>query len=190
MTHAILQGLLDSKKGTRTAVAVFYDHEEVGSQSPQGAFSSLLTEILERIVLSRGGSREDFYRTLRNSFMISADMAHAFHPSYPEKYDPDYSPRMNQGPVIKRNANLRYASTGDSSLRFIQLCQKAKVKHQEFLVRSDMPCGSTVGPVVAATLGIHTVDIGNPMWAMHSIRETAGVKDHLALITILKEFFS
>lgn len=190
MTHAILQGILDAKPSSNTSVAVFYDHEEIGSQSPQGAFSSLLSEILERITISQGCSREDFYRSLRNSFMISADMAHAFHPSYPEKYDPDYSPKMNQGPVIKRNANLRYASTSESSLRFIRLCEKAKVKHQEFLVRSDMPCGSTVGPVVAAGLGIHTVDIGNPMWAMHSARETAGVKDHLSLISILRDYFS
>jgi aspartyl aminopeptidase len=189
MTHAILQGIIAAKNPAQTSVAVFYDHEEVGSQSPQGAFSSLLTELLERITLAQSTLREDFYRALRNSYMISADMAHAFHPAYPEKYDPDYSPKMNQGPVIKRNANLRYASTSESSLRFAQLCDKARVNHQEFLVRSDMPCGSTVGPVVAATLGIHTVDIGNPMWAMHSIRETAGVQDHLNLIKVLSQFF-
>lgn len=190
MTHAILQAIITSEKPKQTSIAVFYDHEEVGSQSPQGAFSSLLSELLERIVISRKGSREDFYRALRNSFMISADMAHAYHPSYPEKYDPDYSPKMNRGTVIKRNTNLRYASTSDSSLRFIQLCEQAKVAHQEFLVRSDMPCGSTVGPVVAANLGIHTVDIGNPMWAMHSVRETSGVKDHLDIISTLSHYFA
>jgi aspartyl aminopeptidase len=190
MTHAILQGLIDSGKPAHTSVGVFYDHEEIGSRSPQGAFSSLLGEVLERIALCRGDSREDFYRALRNSFMISADMAHAYHPAYAEKYDADYSPKMNRGPVIKRNANLSYASTADSSLRFIDLCSKAKVKHQEFLVRSDMPCGSTVGPIVAANLGLNSVDIGNPMWAMHSVRETAGVKDHLDLIAVLKTYFS
>jgi aspartyl aminopeptidase len=190
MTHAILCGLLEAKAPKHTSIGVFYDHEEIGSQSPQGASSSLLSEILERINLAQKGSREDYYRALRNSYMISADMAHAYHPSYPEKYDPNYSPLMNQGPVIKRNANLRYASTVESSLRFIELCDKAKVSHQEFLVRSDMPCGSTVGPAVAANLGIYTVDIGNPMWAMHSIRETAGVKDHLDLIKVLKNYFS
>lgn len=190
MTHAILQGILETEKPRQTSVAVFFDHEEIGSQSPQGAFSALLSELLERIVVSGKGTREDYYRALRNSFMISADMAHAFHPSYADKYDPDYSPKMNRGPVIKRNANLRYASTSDSSLRFIQLCEEAKVKHQEFLVRSDMPCGSTVGPVVAANLGIETVDIGNPMWAMHSIRESAGTRDHTDLIKVLKSYFA
>ncbi|MCK9557899.1 MAG: M18 family aminopeptidase [Candidatus Cloacimonetes bacterium] len=190
MTHAILTGLIDSSKPAHTSVGVFFDHEEIGSQSPQGAFSSLLSEVLERIALSQSNSREDYYRALRNSFMISADMAHAYHPSYSEKYDEDYSPKMNRGPVIKRNVNLRYASTADSSLRFMDLCAKAKVQHQEFLVRSDMPCGSTVGPVVAANLGISIVDIGNPMWAMHSVRETAGVKDHMDLIAVLKTYFS
>ncbi len=190
MTHAILSGIITAKNPAQTSVAVFFDHEEVGSESPQGANSSLLTEVLERISLSQKGSREDFYRALRQSFMISADMAHAYHPAYAEKYDPDYSPLMNKGPVIKRNTNLRYASTSDSSLRFIQLCKKAKVQHQEFLVRSDMPCGSTVGPMVAAMLGIPTVDIGNPMWAMHSVRETGGTRDHEDLIKVLELYFA
>lgn len=190
MTHAILQGIISAKAGATTPMAVFFDHEEVGSQSPQGAFSSLLAELSERIVLAQTPNREDYYRALRKSYMISADMAHAYHPSYAEKYDPNYSPKMNQGPVIKRNANLRYASTSDSSLRFIDLCAAVEVKHQEFLVRSDMPCGSTVGPVVAANLGIHTVDIGNPMWAMHSVRESAGTKDHIDLIKVLAAYYS
>lgn len=190
MTHALLSGICSAQSPVQTSVAVFFDHEEVGSQSPQGALSSLLSELLERISLAQGASREGFYRALRNSYMISADMAHAYHPAYAEKYDPDYSPKMNQGPVIKRNANLRYASSSESSLRFIQLCDKQKVPHQEFLVRSDMPCGSTVGPVVAANLGILTVDIGNPMWAMHSVRETAGTLDHLNLIKVMKAYFS
>ena len=116
--------------------------------------------------------------------------SHAYHPAYSEKYDPDYSPLMNKGPVIKRNTNLRYATTSDSSLRFIQLCKVAKVQHQEFLVRSDMPCGSTVGPMVAALLGIPTVDIGNPMWAMHSVRETGGTQDHIDLIKVLERYFA
>ena len=190
MTHAILSAIMETKKPESTALAAFFDHEEIGSSSPQGASSSFLGEILERISLAESTQREDYLRALRNSFMISADMAHALHPSYPEKYDPDYSPLMNKGVVIKRNANLKYASTSVSSQRFIAHCEKVGVAHQEFLVRSDMPCGSTVGPIVASLLGIHTVDIGNPMWAMHSIRETAGVQDHLDLIRILTSFFS
>lgn len=190
MTHAILQGLTAANKPKHTSVAVFFDHEEIGSQTPQGAFSSLLSELLERICLALGCSRDDYFRAVHASYLISADMAHAFHPSYAEKYDPDYSPRMNQGPVIKLNDNHRYASTAQSSLPFIQLCDDAKVPYQSFLVRSDMPCGSTVGPVLAANLGLTTIDIGNPMWAMHSVRETCGTEDHLNLIKVLGIFFA
>lgn len=189
MTHAILSGLLSSQKPKQTAMGVFFDHEEIGSQTPQGAMSSLLSEVLERLCLSQSTSREDYYLALRHSFMISADMAHAYHPSYAEKYDPDYSPYMNKGIVIKLNANHRYASTTDSTARFIALCDAAKVPYQKFLVRSDMPCGSTVGPIVAAQLGLDTVDIGNPIWAMHSIRETGGTLDHLYLIKVMEQYF-
>jgi len=189
MTHAILSALITSEKPKQTAMGVFFDHEEIGSQTPQGAMSSLLSEVLERLSLSQSSSREDYYLALRNSFMISADMAHAYHPSYAEKYDPDYSPYMNKGIVIKLNANHRYASTTDSSARFIALCDAAKVPCQKFLVRSDLPCGSTVGPIVAAQLGLDTVDIGNPIWAMHSIRETGGTLDHLYLVKALTEYY-
>lgn len=189
MTHAILSGLIASDKPKQSAMGVFFDHEEIGSETPQGAASSLLGEVLERLCLSQSASREDYYLALRNSFMISADMAHAYHPSYSEKYDPDYSPYMNKGIVIKLNANHRYASTTESTLRFIRLCEQAKVPYQKFLIRSDMPCGSTVGPIVAAQLGMHTVDIGNPIWAMHSIRETGGTLDHQYLIQALKEYY-
>jgi aspartyl aminopeptidase len=189
MTHAILAALTGADKPKQTAVGVFYDHEEIGSQTPQGAFSSLLAEILERLCLSQSASREDYYLALRNSFLISADMAHAFHPGYADKYEPDYSAFMNKGPVIKLNANHRYASTAGSTARFIALCDAAKVPYQKFLVRSDMPCGSTVGPVVAAQLGLETVDIGNPIWAMHSIRETGGTIDHIYLVKALENYF-
>ncbi|HOH60227.1 MAG TPA: M18 family aminopeptidase [Candidatus Cloacimonadota bacterium] len=190
MTHCILQGLLSAKRPKHTAVGVFFDHEEIGSQTPQGAFSSLLSELLERICLALNCSREEYFCAIHSSYLISADMAHAYHPSYAEKYDPDYAPRMNQGPVIKLNANHRYASTAESSQAFIQLCNAAHVPYQSFLVRSDMPCGSTVGPILAADLGISTIDIGNPMWAMHSVRETCGTEDHLYLIKVFEIFFA
>lgn len=190
MTHGILQGILETSKPKHTAMAVFFDHEEIGSQTPQGAFSSLLSELMERVCLAQNCNREDFYRAIRNSYLISADMAHAFHPSYAEKYDPDYSPRMNGGPVIKLNANHRYASNGETCVPFIELCEQAKVPYQQFLVRSDMPCGSTVGPVLAANLGLRTIDIGNPMWAMHSVRESCGTEDHISLIKVLELFFN
>lgn len=189
MTHAILTALIAAKQPKQTVMGVFYDHEEIGSQTPQGAMSSLLAEVLERLCLTQSASREDYYLALRHSFMISADMAHAYHPSYPEKYDPDYSPYMNKGVVIKLNANHRYASTTESSARFISLCEAAKVPYQKFLIRSDMPCGSTVGPIVAAQLGMETVDIGNPIWAMHSIRETGGTLDHEYLVKALEKYF-
>ncbi|MDZ4182842.1 MAG: M18 family aminopeptidase [Candidatus Cloacimonadaceae bacterium] len=190
MTHAILSALTAVEKPLSTAVAVFYDHEEIGSQTPQGASSSLLSQILERIALALKCDRDSYFRALRRSFLISADMAHAFHPAYPEKYDPAYAPVMNKGPVIKLNANVRYATTAESGTRFITLCEAAGVKYQKFVVRSDMPCGSTVGPIVSADLGIPTVDIGNPMWAMHSVRETCGVCDHNNLIKVLKSYWS
>lgn len=189
MTHGILSAILETEAPETTAVAVFYDHEEIGSRTPQGAMSSLLSELLERISLALGQSSEEYYRSLRRSYLVSCDMAHAYHPSYPEKYDPDYVAVMNQGPVIKLNADFRYSSTADSSQRFIQICDEVGVPFQRFLVRSDMPCGSTVGPMVSAALGISAVDIGNPMWAMHSIRETAGTADHKSLVKALKRYY-
>ncbi len=189
MTHAILQGILESQKPPKTAMAVFFDHEEIGSQTPQGADSTLLKELLERICLALKLNREDYYRALRASYLISADMAHAFHPAYADKYEPDYSPQLNKGPVIKLNANHRYASTAASSVPFISLCEKAKVPYQRFLVPSHLPCGSTVGPMLSAQPGLDAIDIGNPMWAMHSVRETCGVQDHLSLIKVLKQFY-
>lgn len=189
MTHAILAAILETDNPQGTSVAAFFDHEEIGSTTMQGADSSLLGELLERIGMALKLSREEQIRALRSSFAISADMAHAFHPAYPEKYDPNYSPLMNGGPVIKINGNYRYTSTSQSSLRFIDLCEKAGVPYQKFMVRSDMPCGSTVGPTMSATLGIEAVDIGNPMWAMHSVRETCGTCDHKFLIKVLKQYY-
>ncbi len=189
MTHAILSALTAVQNPVSTCVAAFYDHEEIGSRSPQGAVSLLLTEVLERITLALRLSREQFYQALRSSFLISADMAHAYHPSYKEKYDPDYSPVMNQGPVLKYHVGLNYASTAESSARFAALCAAAKVNFQKFLIRSDLLCGSTVGPIVSAQLGVPAVDVGNPLWAMHSARETCGVCDHTALIKVLKEYY-
>lgn len=189
MTHAILSGICAAEVGQKSSMAVFYDSEEIGSQTPQGAFSSLLADITRRITLAAGLSEEEHYRALRNTFMISADMAHAYHPAYADKYEPDYSPQMNKGPVIKLNANHRYASTAKSAAAFHDLCAAVGVSCQRFLVRSDMPCGSTVGPIVAANMGIEVVDIGNPMWAMHSARETAGVCDHRELIKVLTHYY-
>ncbi len=189
MSHCILSALLKCDKPQKTAVGIFFDNEEIGSGTPQGAESLFLEEILERICLSQSSSREDFYIALRNSFFISADVANAWHPSFAEKYEPDYAPLMNKGPVIKFDAYNGYASNAESSYRFIQLCEKAKVPYQKFMVRSDATSGVTIGPILSARLGLNTVDIGNPIWAMHSIRETGGTEDHLFLIKVLMEYF-
>ncbi|HNX03193.1 MAG TPA: M18 family aminopeptidase [Candidatus Cloacimonas sp.] len=189
MAHAILSAILQCEKPQKTAAAIFFDNEEIGSQTPQGADSLFLEEMLERICLSQSNSREDFYLALRNSFFISADVANAWHPSFAEKYEPDYAPLINKGPVIKFDAYHRYASDAESSYRFIQLCEKANVPYQKFLVRSDATSGITIGPILASRLGLQTVDIGNPIWAMHSIRETGGTEDHKYLVKVLRRYF-
>ena len=188
--HAALQALTESKtKDPMTRVIAFYDDEEVGSDSAQGAGSPFLKDVLERLTLESDNPRETFFRSMANSFFISADMAHAVHPNYPEKHDPQHMPVLNGGPVIKCNSNQRYATEGVSSAWFEMLCKKAGVPVQKFVVRSDLGCGSTIGPITAANLGIRTVDVGNSMLSMHSIREMAGAKDHLPLIKAFKEYF-
>lgn len=189
--HAALQALTESKgKDPMTRVIAFYDHEEVGSDSAQGAGSPFLKDVLERFTLDSENSRETFFRSLANSFFISADMAHAVHPNYSEMHDARHMPIINGGPVIKCNSNQRYATEGVSSAWFESLCKKAGVPVQKFVVRTDLGCGSTIGPITAANLGIRTVDVGNPMLSMHSIREMAGANDHLPMIKAFKEFFS
>lgn len=188
--HAALQALTESKtKDPMTRVIAFYDHEEVGNDSAQGAGSPFLKDALERLTLESDSPREAFFRSMANSFFISADMAHAVHPNYSEKHDAKHMPILNGGPVIKCNSNQRYATEGVSSAWFEILCKKAGVPVQKFVVRSDLGCGSTIGPITAANLGIRTVDVGNPMLSMHSIREMAGAKDHLPLIKAFKEYF-
>ncbi len=189
MCHAAAAAIISAKTAESTAVAMFFDNEEVGSATLHGAASSFPRDILERIILSTKGDLEDWYRAAANSWMISADAAHALHPNFPEKHDPNYAPLMNCGPVIKMNSNFRYATTAESAAYFADICAKAKVPCQKIINRSDVPAGSTIGPVTSSALGIKTVDVGNPMWAMHSIRETAGVYDHFYMNEALKYFF-
>ena len=189
--HASLIALIESKnKDPMTRAIAFYDHEEVGSDSAQGAGSPFLKNVLERLTLYPGSSREIFFRSMANSFFISADMAHAAHPNYTEKHDANHMPILNGGPVIKSNSNQRYATEGVSSAWFETICKKAGVPVQKFVVRTDLGCGSTIGPITASNLGIRTVDVGNPMLSMHSIREMSGANDHLPLIKAFKEFFT
>lgn len=187
--HAGLRALLntDSLASGNTLVCAFFDHEEVGSESHKGADGGFLKTVLQRI---SGVNHEDHARTLARSFLISADMAHAYQPNFPLAYEPEHKVFVNQGVVIKTNANQRYSSNNVSTAMFINWCQQADVPYQHYVQRCDLACGSTVGPMTAAHLGIRAVDVGNPMWAMHSIRESAGVFDHTAMIRVLTQFYS
>ncbi len=191
--HAGLQALLDDailNNVESTLVCAFFDHEEIGSESHIGAAGSFLSDVLQRISIATSAEREDTTRALAQSFLISADMAHAYHPNFPSSYDADHKVFVNKGPVIKSNANRRYSSESVSTARFIQWCEEAGVPYQRYSHRSDLPCGSTIGPIASAKLGIRSIDVGCPMWAMHSIRESAGVQDHGYMIKVLRRFFS
>jgi aspartyl aminopeptidase len=190
--HAALQALLDENilnQADSTLVCAFFDHEEIGSESHIGAAGSFLADMLQRINLAVSADVEDAACALARSFLISADMAHAYQPNFPSAYDADHKVFVNKGPVIKFNANRRYSSESVSAVRFIHWCEEAGVPYQRYSHRSDLPCGSTIGPIASAKLGIRAVDVGCPLWAMHSIRESAGVLDHEYMIRVLKRFF-
>ncbi len=177
--HAALSALLALEQPESTAVVAFFDHEEVGSESAAGAAGSFVGDILARLAASQRLDAEDSQRMRACSFFISADMAHGWHPNFPSAYEPCHKALVNGGPVIKSNANQRYSTDAQSAARFMQYCEQAGVPCQQYAHRTDLGCGSTIGPIVAARLGVASVDVGAPMWAMHSIRESAGVQDHL-----------
>jgi aspartyl aminopeptidase len=180
MTGTVRSGASGPSGGTSTPsipVLVLFDHEEVGSQSERGALSTLLPSVLERIVTSAGGGREDFLRALAGTVVASGDMAHATHPNYPEMHEPQHQIAINGGPVLKTNAKLRYATDSVGAAAFIMACDQAGVPVQHFVSRNDLPCGSTVGPMTAALLGATTVDFGAPLLSMHSARELCGAQD-------------
>ena len=153
----------------------------------QGAQGPFLRQVLERVVRARSPKALDAAeRAFAGSFLVSADMAHAIHPNYADRHEPNHRPQLGKGPVIKNNANQAYASDGVSATRFARACRAAGFEAQRFVVRSDMPCGSTIGPITAALTGIKTVDVGNPMLSMHSIREMASVQDHTMMIAALE----
>jgi len=178
--HAATQGLLIGAQTTvaATRVCVLYDHEECGSRSAVGAQGTILRDVLRRIVAALPGERaQDFERALSGSFLVSADMAHAVHPNYPDQHEPQHLPELGKGPVIKTNANQSYATNGETAARFTFACKEAGFTPQQFVTRSDLPCGSTIGSITAAKLGVSTVDVGAPMLSMHSCREMAGAHD-------------
>ncbi|ANX05552.1 M18 family aminopeptidase [Immundisolibacter cernigliae] len=189
--HAALMALLDSDadNAESSAVCFLFDHEEVGSTSAKGADGSFLDDVLERIGLCCGLGREDYRRTLARSMLVSADMAHAFHPGHTGAYDDQHRVHLNHGPVIKTNASQRYTSESLSAGVFQLACERAGVPWQSYVQRSDLACGSTIGPLAASRLGLRSVDVGNPMWAMHSLRESAGAADHDAMCRALAAFF-
>ncbi len=173
----------------RQLLALF-DHEEVGSVSERGAQSTLLVSTVERIVLAAGGDREDLLRALAGTVIASGDMAHATHPNYPDRHEPNHRIAMNAGPVLKINSQLRYATDAVGAGAFELACEQAGVPVQRFVVRSDMPCGSTVGPITSALTGATTVDFGAPTLSMHSIRELCGVADQVMYADALTAFLS
>ena len=187
--HAALTALTATEQPTATCVAALFDHEEVGSESAAGAGGSFVTDVLARIGLQLGLDGEDRRRALARSFFISADMAHAWHPNFPAAYEPDHKVKVNGGPVIKTNANQRYATQAETAARFMGLCEQAGVPFQQYAHRTDLGCGSTIGPIVAARLGLPSVDVGSPMWAMHSARESAGAHDQAYMIAALTAAF-
>jgi len=189
MVHAGLMSLLNSNDESSSKVLAFFDNEEIGSGTKQGAHSPILRMIMERINLSLGYTQEDYFRSIAKSFMISADQAHAVHPNFIEKHDPVNHPVMNGGPVIKINANQKYTTDAESGAIFEALCRKSEVPVQRFVNRSDMKGGGTLGSISTVQLPVKSVDVGNPMLAMHSIRELAGVDDHMHMIKVFSAFW-
>lgn len=196
MSHAAIRGIIDAAPGAAAGnvvpVAALFDHEEVGSETAYGAQSGFLPRALERIVLGASGSRgsrEDYHRALAGSLCVSADMAHAVHPNYESRHESRHKPVLNGGPVVKINAQQRYATSGATAALFRDLCARAEVPVQHYAHRTDLPCGSTIGPIASTLLGIRTVDVGNPMLSMHSIRELGGAKDPAMMTRVLTSFY-
>jgi aspartyl aminopeptidase len=184
--HAALTALTAAQRDAEiTRGIVLYDHEEVGSHSAQGAASDFLRSCLQRL---SGASPEDYHRAIARSFLISADMAHAIHPNYTDLHEPQHQPVLGGGPVVKINVNQSYATDGESWACFERWAREAEVGTQRFVVRSDLACGSTIGPITAAELGIRTVDVGNPMLSMHSCREVAAAADVPKMIDVMKRY--
>ncbi len=201
MVHAGLEALLASYPQnttgednatdipTTTSVLAIFDNEETGSHTKQGAGSPFLSNIILRVILAQGGTMDDYYRAVEQAFMVSADNAHAWHPNYSEKYDPTNHPVLGGGPVIKFNAAQKYASDAVSAAVFAEICREAGVPCQRFVNHSDVAGGSTLGNILASSLPVRGVDMGNPILGMHSVRETGSVADHEYCIKAFTKFF-
>jgi aspartyl aminopeptidase len=190
MCHAALSAFIKSPVSADCVqVMVLFDHEEIGSVSSQGAKSNFLASVLERTALSLGLDREAWLRLLPQSFLVSADMAHALHPNYPERHDGEHFPLPNRGPVLKANANQRYATDAGSAARFHAWARRANIPVQNFINRSDLACGSTVGPGLSADLGVPALDVGSAMLSMHSAREMCGADDPVMMEKLMTEIW-
>ncbi|RKF65691.1 Aspartyl aminopeptidase [Erysiphe neolycopersici] len=214
MAFCAIEGLVDSVISPSSLddescirVSVCFDHEEIGSTSAHGAASNLLPAVLRRLSVLTSNSGSDttdistaYEQTLSTSFLISADMAHSVHPNYVHKYEADHRPEINKGTVIKINANQRYATNSPGIVLLREVANLAKPAYisptsegiplQLFVVRNDSPCGSTIGPMLSASLGMRTIDLGNPQLSMHSIRETGGVYDVEVAVKLFESFFN
>jgi aspartyl aminopeptidase len=193
MCHAAIAALIAAapalEAGDTIGVAALFDHEEVGSESAFGAHSGFLPRALSRIGAAAKATGDAYHRLLARSLCISADMAHAVHPNYEGRHEPRHKPALNGGPVIKVNTQQRYATNGATAALFSELARSVEVPVQTYAHRTDLPCGTTIGPIVSTLLGIRTVDVGNPMLSMHSIREMAGTKDPELMSRVMSAFY-
>ena len=187
--HAGLQALEQAPEGDHIEVLAAFDHEEIGSSSRSGAAGPILADTLTRIGAGLGARPEEHHRALATSICLSADAGHAVHPNYASRHDPQVRPLLNGGPLLKLNANQRYATDAIGTGIWRRACETAGVPTQEFVSNNTIPCGSTIGPITATRLGITTIDVGVPLLSMHSVRELAGVEDPYALSLAMGAFF-
>ena len=188
--HASIVALINATETDVIQMVAAFDHEELGSASRSGASGPLLVDILTRISAGLGATLDERYRLLAQSFCLSADTGHAIHPNYPGRHDPVNQPLLNSGPLLKINANQRYATDGRGAALWRRICRSSGIQTQEFVSNNAMPCGSTIGPLTATRLGIATVDVGIPLLSMHSARELAGTEDPLALTRAMEVFLA
>ena len=189
MVEAAIEALLSTTVNQQTQIVAIFDNEETGSGTKQGAGSPFLASIIERIVLAQGDNSDGFYRAIEQSFMVSADNAHAWHPNYGEKFDPTNHPVMGGGPAIKINAAQKYATDADGASVFAEICRLAGVPSQRFVNHSDIAGGSTLGNILTGSLPLRGVDMGAAIWAMHSVRETGSTADHIYTVKAFTKFF-
>jgi aspartyl aminopeptidase len=191
--HAALEALTSTREssvGATIPIIVLFDHEEIGSDSSTGAGSPLLGNVLERLMMSIGGDRDQYLQAIARSWCVSADGSHAAHPNYLDRHDPDHHVHLNAGPAVKMNANVRYASDAETVAFFRSICASAEVPMQEYVHRTNLACGSTIGPLTAANLGIRVVDVGSAQLSMHSAREMGGIHDPGHLTRAMTAFLS